>query len=94
MQAWTSNFANYAAGGTGESVHVFMARVAAAFDDLRKTHDPRDTVWITHAGVMRAMELIAGGRRRVDDAGQWPLDAPEYGQWRTLELVRTPGVHT
>ena len=97
MQAWTSNFENYAAGGTGESVGVFMARVAAAFDELRQAQEPREpreTVWITHAGVIRAMELIAGGRRRVDDAAQWPLYAPEYGQWRTLELVRTPKVYS
>jgi alpha-ribazole phosphatase len=65
-----------------------MDRVAAAFDDMAR--DPHgDTVWITHAGVIRAVELIARGQRHITRADQWPLAAPEYGQWVTLTL-QTP----
>jgi alpha-ribazole phosphatase len=87
LQAWTDNFAGYAAGHTGESVSAFMARIGAAFDALEP---PQDTLWITHAGVIRAAGLLAQGRRRIEHAGQWPLDAPKYGQWQTLDWPTGP----
>ena len=83
LAAWTDDFANYRAGGTGESVTQFMARVASAFDELDRA---KDTLWITHAGVIRAATLIAQGIRHVSRADQWPTDAPAYGQWCKLEL--------
>lgn len=94
LQAWTDNFAHYKPGSvgdggidnsadSGESVSRFMARVASAFDEL--PHDA-DTLWITHAGVIRAASLIAGGMRQLDDAAQWPLAAPAYGQWCKLNF--------
>lgn len=83
LQAWTDDFAGYAAGRTGESVSAFMTRIGAAFDALEP---PQDTLWITHAGVIRAVELLAQGRRRIEYASQWPLQAPNYGQWQTLKL--------
>lgn len=83
LQAWTADFANYAVGHQGESVRAFMARVGSAVDALQ---GQGDTLWITHAGVVRAVELLARGVRTVARADQWPLDAPKYGQWRTLDL--------
>ena len=83
LEAWTSDFANYAVGHDGESVTRFMARVASAFEALPAQGD---TLWITHAGVIRAVELLAQGRRQIERADQWPLDAPKYGQWRLLNM--------
>ena len=84
LDAWTDDFANYRAGGTGESVTQFMARVAAAFDEL----DPsKDTLWVTHAGVIRAVTLIASGIRHVNRADEWPTHAPAYGQWCKLPVT-------
>ncbi len=83
LQAWTDDFANYPAGQTGESVAQFMVRVAAAFDALDPT---KDTLWITHAGVIRAATLLAQGVRHISAADQWPIAAPTYGQWCKLEL--------
>jgi len=88
LNAWTGDFANYAVGRHGESVTAFMARVASAFDDIQDGHD---TVWITHAGVIRAVELLAQGVRHIAHASQWPLEAPKYGQWRTLDLLDPSG---
>jgi alpha-ribazole phosphatase len=83
IDAWTTDFANYRAGRTGESVCQFMARVAAAFDEL----DPaKDTLWVTHAGVIRAATLLAKGIRHVTQASDWPIAAPAYGQWCKLRL--------
>ena len=62
-------------------------------------HEPQDkspeapenaTLWITHAGVIRAAGLLAQGIRHIDHARQWPLTAPNYGQWQTLELDSRP----
>ena len=99
LQAWTDDFACYAAGQEGESVTGFMARVALAFDELtrgtltpalsqreREEEGENDTLWITHAGVIGSVRLIAQGLRIIEHAGQWPRDAPDYGQWRTLDL--------
>ena len=83
LEAWTTDFAHYRPGGSGESVSQFMARVAAAFDALPRA---ANTLWVTHAGVMRAVELIAGGQRQLQRADQWPLAAPAYGQWCKLDL--------
>ena len=83
LTAWTNDFANHRAGGTGESTTQFMARVATAFDALDST---RDTLWVTHAGVIRAATLIAQGVRAISRADQWPIDAPAYGQWCKLKL--------
>lgn len=88
LQAWTDDFPDYAVGGTGESVTAFMTRVGAAFDALAPAAETpaNATLWITHAGVIRAAGLLAQNIRHIDDARQWPLQAPNYGQWQTLEL--------
>ena len=87
FDAWTADFAGHAVGGHGESVHAVMARVAQAFDELPAGPD---TVWITHAGIIRAAQLLAGGIREVTRADQWPPEGVACGQWRTLELSLSP----
>jgi alpha-ribazole phosphatase len=83
IDAWTADFAGHAVGGHGETVRAVMTRVGEAFDELR---EGTDAVWITHAGIIRAAQLLAQGIRDVERADQWPLDATPCGQWRTLEL--------
>ena len=86
LKAWTDDFGRHAPGG-GESVSAFMQRVAAAFDETCTALAPgQDAVWITHAGVIRAVDLVARGVRCVTSAAQWPLGAPDFGAWRTLTL--------
>lgn len=87
FDAWMADFAGHAVGGHGESVRTVMARVASAFDELR---DGPPTVWVTHAGIIRATQLLAGGIREVTRADQWPPDGVACGQWRTLELSLSP----
>ena len=76
LEAWTADFARHQPGG-GESVHMFMQRVAAAWDAL----GAQPTLWITHAGVARACSLLAAGIRDIQQADQWPHAAPGYGEW-------------
>lgn len=78
LSAWTDDFWQHRFGGK-DSVAEVMARVAGAWDEAMQTGQPQ--VWITHAGVIRAATLHAKGVRRVDDARQWPAEAPGFGQW-------------
>jgi alpha-ribazole phosphatase len=83
FDAWTADFANHVVGGHGETVRAVMGRVGQAFDALP---GDADAVWITHAGIIRAAQLLARGIREVERADQWPLETTACGQWRTLEL--------
>lgn len=89
LDAWAADFSTHPAGGTGESVGQFMARVASAFDELPAS---KDVLWITHAGVIRAAQLLASGIRNIDRADQWPTTAPAYGQWCTLDVQPMRGM--
>ncbi len=83
LDEWTADFGNFPAGQSGESVSQFMKRVASAFDSLPRE---KDVLWVTHAGVIRAVHLLAQGVRGIERADQWPSNAPSYGQWCTLEI--------
>jgi alpha-ribazole phosphatase len=82
LDRWTQAFVSWRCGGA-ESVQAFMSRVAAAWDACRRARRP--TVWITHAGVIRAAMLLAQGRRQLARADQWPRDAPAWGQWCVVD---------
>lgn len=79
--AWTADFAQHRFGGA-ESVSGFMQRVAAVWDEASTAGGP--TVWITHAGVIRAATLLAQGVRALERADQWPAGAPAFGHWCEL----------
>ncbi len=83
FEAWTAEFGSLRFGGR-ESVHELMQRVAAARADSAQLAG--EVVWITHAGVVRAVSLLAQGLDRIERADQWPRDAPAWGQWRQVRL--------
>ncbi len=85
FDAWTGNFADGKPGVHGESTRAFMQRVASAFDDWRASG--RDAVWVTHAGVMRAVQLLQRGVRHVDSADQWPSQPIGYGDCQVVERM-------
>lgn len=84
FEAWTRAFADMPAGGSGESTRQFMRRVGEAFDEWRDSG--RDSVWVTHAGVIRAAWLLREGVRCVENADQWPARPIAFGEWVTIEL--------
>lgn len=84
LAAWTDHFATYALGG-GETLQIFMARVASALNDVRSSG--RDSLWISHAGVACAASLIAQGQMTCERADQWPQTAPAFGAWTVLDLA-------
>jgi alpha-ribazole phosphatase len=90
MDAWVADFGEHRFGGQ-ESCNRVLARVAAAWHATYASVTPaQDAVWITHAGVIRAAQLIAQGIRQVHNADQWPREAPGYGQWCCLMPICTP----
>lgn len=82
---WMADFAHHRFGGA-ESTQQIIERVADALDAQRATGAPQ-AVWVTHAGVIRAVEFIAThGRAPIRDAGQWPREAPPPGGWLEVNL--------
>jgi alpha-ribazole phosphatase len=54
-------------------------RVAGALHDLRASQ-AREAVWVTHAGVIRAVQFVAAhGAVDIASVDQWPRDAPAPG---------------
>ena len=83
IDAWMHDFADARAGGSGESTRQFMQRVGAAWDDWRRSK--RDALWVTHAGVLRAVTLLHGGVRCPAAAADWPAGELAFGGWLTFE---------
>ncbi|MES2583545.1 MAG: histidine phosphatase family protein [Pseudomonadota bacterium] len=83
LDGWTEAFDTWRCGGA-ESVADAMRRVGAVWDETRALQQP--TVWITHAGVVRAATLLAQGQRHISQADQWPVDAPAWGQWQAVDI--------
>nr|WP_301334554.1 histidine phosphatase family protein [Variovorax dokdonensis] len=77
FDAWMNDFGHARAGGSGESTGIFMARVAQAHDDWRASGRP--ALWVTHAGVMRAVLLLQAGKRHVEQASEWPSQSIGWG---------------
>jgi alpha-ribazole phosphatase len=83
LDAWVHDFWRHPPGG-GESTRDVFERVTRALEDARR--QASDVAWITHAGVIRTVALLARGIHRVDDAGAWPADAVAFGRWVAIEL--------
>jgi alpha-ribazole phosphatase len=83
LENWTKHFDTHACGGA-ERVDQFMGRVGAVWDEAKVLG--QDSVWITHAGVIRAAKLLSHGIRTINQADEWPHQAPGFGEWCVLEL--------
>ena len=81
LDGWTDDFWRHRFGGR-ESVADFMARVSAVWDAAQARRQAGAVqVWVTHAGVARAVSLLEQGLRTLQRADQWPVQAPAFGQW-------------
>ncbi|MDM0112526.1 histidine phosphatase family protein [Variovorax sp. J22R133] len=85
FDAWIREFATGRAGGSGESTNSFMSRVGDAYDAWRAAR--RDALWVTHAGVIRAVWLLHGGMRALERADQWPRRQLGFGELVEIEAV-------
>ena len=82
FDAWLADFA-HVRPGCGECVAELMARVATAWDAWQRRR--RDAVWITHAGVVRAVRLLERGVRLPTAAGDWPAEPLAFGTAWVIE---------
>lgn len=85
---WMADFAHHRVGG-GDSVAQFMARVGRAWQHMQQqcqAQGHRRAVWLTHAGVIRALRLWHQGIACPATAQDWPADAPGYGNWTVLRF--------
>jgi alpha-ribazole phosphatase len=80
---WTADFGAARFGGR-ESVNELLQRVAAARAEAQ-AHG-QDAVWVTHAGVLRAMALLDQGLTTLDQVPQWPREVAEWGGWEQRVL--------
>ncbi len=92
IDQWRAAFADHRVGGSGESVRAFMARVAAARDDALAQRDDEagrgghaergpdagPVWWVTHSGVIRAMQLLERGIV-CSDGRDWPRADLAFG---------------
>lgn len=84
IDAWTADFSDARAGRTGESTRLFMHRVGIAWDAWRASGS--DALWVTHAGVMRAVSLLQRGVRFPVNAADWPSHPIAFGEWLVVKI--------
>lgn len=90
LDAWAADFADHIVGG-GESVRALLTRVRSALLDTLSLGRGNDAVWITHAGVIRAVRYTAAhGWHATPTRGEdWPTAAPACGGWWAVDIDRT-----
>ena len=84
LSAWTADFAAHRPGG-GEALTPFMRRVGAALQSFSAT-GADEGLWITHAGVIKAVQLLTSSQAHITRADQWPPSGLAFGQWIVLDL--------
>ncbi|HSV46087.1 MAG TPA: histidine phosphatase family protein [Ramlibacter sp.] len=83
FDAWTADFAAHRFGGR-ESVIELLARVGQALAEARAGGG--DTLWITHAGVVRATLVLLADAAPPRSANDWPREVLAFGALRCLPL--------
>jgi len=90
VELWSADFAQHKFGGKESSQDV-IDRVLAAYQatlEQAKISHSSDVIWITHAGVIRALNYLhKNGMHPITRAEQWPREAPGFGQWQCIDLV-------
>ncbi len=86
IDAWVADFPNHRFGGK-ESAQEVVDRVSAALADAAK-QDADEMVWITHAGVIRAVQFLQASamRPRITSAREWPASSVTMGEWIRIDL--------
>lgn len=83
IDAWTSDFAGYRAGGSGESVSTFAARIDAILQETRGAG--RDQAWIAHGGVYKVLVRRLEGLE-LARASDWPVETLEWGDSHMFQI--------
>lgn len=92
IDAWTESFHHHRPGG-GECVHDVLVRVRDALDDCwyqARQRGASRAMWITHAGVIRAVEVLVAHLPWPLNASEWPVSVCPFGAWTIHHWV--PGM--
>jgi alpha-ribazole phosphatase len=99
LSAWTDDFAHFRCGGSGESTAQLVQRVAACL--ARSLQAGCDEIWVTHAGVIRALFWLqrqnafqswahglvtARQRRTIPELPGELLDSLRAADWPQIEV--------
>lgn len=84
VNAWMDDFVHHRPGG-GESVARFLDRVQKAMQDFLTTRHAQG-LWITHAGVIKAVRALATRHGPIAQADDWPVESVACGTWTVLNL--------
>ena len=85
IDAWTADFGNHRFGGK-ESANEVLQRVKAALDDAMALN-ANNVLWITHAGVIRAVDLHHQGIYQLTLPSEWPREVLEFGCYKTIHAT-------
>lgn len=78
---WLADFDHHCFGGV-ESTHMLLQRVGKALQGMQS-----DELWITHAGVVRAvLWIVEHGSATVQKAANWPATVVEPGGLFCVEI--------
>jgi alpha-ribazole phosphatase len=86
VDAWTADFGNHRFGGK-ECANDVLQRVKAAIDDSRATNAD-NVLWITHAGVIRAVDVHHQGIYQLTSPSEWPREVLEFGCYKAIDAIR------
>jgi len=86
IDVWADEFPHHRFGGK-ECVQDVLDRVADALSSAYLLEVP-EMVWVTHAGVIRAVQFLSTDEKRtkISSAVEWPSSAPSMGKWIYLEI--------
>ena len=76
FDAWMADFSRHRPGG-GESVQALLERTRRALQNERAQSG--ESLWITHAGVIRAARLLLAGVESVSAAADRPREPVPFG---------------
>ena len=88
IDVWAEEFPHHRFGGK-ECVQDVLDRVADALTYAYLSGVP-EMVWVTHAGVIRAVQFLSTDEKRtkISSAIEWPSSAPSMGEWICLEIQK------
>jgi alpha-ribazole phosphatase len=88
IDEWADEFPHHRFGGK-ECVQDVLDRVADALSNACLLGVP-EMVWVTHAGVIRAVEFLSTDEKqtKISSAADWPTYAPSVGEWMCLEIQK------
>ncbi|GAA6141278.1 hypothetical protein NBRC116584_10960 [Hydrogenophaga sp. 5NK40-0174] len=82
---WMADFGHHRFGGK-ESTGDVLIRVASLLQDVRNT-GVAHAVWVTHAGVIRAVQyIVSKGATDISDVSHWPELAPSPGGYLCIDV--------